>query len=125
MVRRIVTFARGLRKDQTAAEKWLWEELRNRNLGGYKFLRQYPIRVRSAETGRVFDLIADFYCAQAKLLVELDGPIHDDRKEKDAKRDQLITEHGMHTLRFRNSELEHMDSVKRRILEALERLIEA
>jgi len=52
-----------VRRDQTEVERTLWGMLRNRQLGGYKFRRQYPID----------RYIADFACAEAKLVIELDA----------------------------------------------------
>ena len=59
-------FARELRRNLTEAEKILWQELRNRKLGGFKFRRQHPIN----------KFVADFYCHEVKLIVELDGSQH-------------------------------------------------
>jgi very-short-patch-repair endonuclease len=58
-------FARELRQPQTPAESTLWRHLRNRNLK-YKFRRQHPIDV----------FIIDFYCVEAKLLIEIDDASH-------------------------------------------------
>ena len=55
-----------LRRDMTPAEKELWWKLRNSNLFGAKFRRQHPIAC----------FIADFYCHELKLVIEVDGPIH-------------------------------------------------
>ena len=57
---------RGLRKTQTDAEKKLWQKLRNKQFLWYKFFRQYGIS----------SYIVDFYCAQLKLVIELDGSQH-------------------------------------------------
>jgi len=62
--------ARRLRQVQTLAEKALWALVRNRRLGGFKFVRQLPI-------DRYF---ADFVCEAGKLIVELDGAAHDGRE---------------------------------------------
>ncbi len=69
-----------LRSFWTDSEKILWEVLRNRQFEWLKFRRQHPI-------GRY---IADFYCDEIKLVVELDGKIHDNQKEYDALRDEVI-----------------------------------
>jgi very-short-patch-repair endonuclease len=78
-----------------SAEKLLWAELRNRKLGGFKFKRQVPI-------GRY---IADFVCFEQKLIVELDGPLHVDRRAYDANRDEDLRVLGYRVLRFLNDEL--------------------
>jgi very-short-patch-repair endonuclease len=64
----IVDLCREQRKSPTEAEFVLWNHLRNRNLGGYKFRRQHPIG----------GYILDFYCAEAKTGIELDGAVHQD-----------------------------------------------
>ena len=84
--------ARRLRRDQTLAERTLWTLVRNRRLGGFKFLRQVAI-------DRYF---ADFVCEAAKIIVELDGPTHDGREEHDARRTETLELFGYIVVRFRN-----------------------
>ncbi|CAN7583624.1 endonuclease domain-containing protein [Caulobacter sp. LjRoot300] len=84
--------ARRLRRDQTLAERTLWALVRNRRLGGFKFLRQVAI-------DRYF---ADFVCEAGKLIVELDGPAHDGREDYDARRTQVLELFGYLILRFPN-----------------------
>ena len=90
-------FARSLRKHSTKAEGLLWECLRNRQLNGWKFRRQHPIK----------NYIVDFYCHELKLVVEIDGEIHDipENKEYDALRTKSFTEVGMGVIRFTNNEV--------------------
>ncbi len=71
----VTRLCRDLRTNATSAEKLLWEEIRRRNIGGQKFLRQFPIFTVNGLGRRAF-YIADFYCAAHKLVVEVDGPIH-------------------------------------------------
>ena len=88
-------FARELRKNMTREERHLW----------YDFLRDYPIRfLRQRPIG---PYIVDFYCAQAKLVIELDGSQHfeDAGKESDAERDLMLSEKGIAVLRIPNSEI--------------------
>lgn len=102
-----------LRRNQTLAEKTLWQALRKRNLKGHKFRRQHPI-------GRY---IVDFYCHSAKLVVEVDGSIHDilSVKEYDIGREQEIAALGIHVLRFTNDQvLNNLDSVVQEIISALD-----
>jgi very-short-patch-repair endonuclease len=62
----------------------------------------------------------DFYCARARLIVEVDGPIHDARQEEDAIRDAFLKNRGFRVLRFTNDEVNgNMDCVLQRIKEAL------
>lgn len=88
---RIAT-ARRLRRSQTLAEKTLWTLVRNRRLGGFRFLRQHPI-------DRYF---ADFVCESAKVIVELDGPAHEGREDHDHRRTETLALFGYLVLRFRN-----------------------
>src|SRR5215813_584679 len=62
----LVPLARELRRDDTRAEKIAWTLLKDRRLNGFKFRRQVPIE----------NYIVDFYCHEAKLIIELDGDIH-------------------------------------------------
>jgi very-short-patch-repair endonuclease len=97
----IITLCRELRQRETEAEKLLWQHLRNRNLAGQKFLRQYPICVQNI-FGRNLYYIPDFYCHKAKLVVEADGPIHLFKKDYDKNRDEVLTALGLKILRFEN-----------------------
>jgi very-short-patch-repair endonuclease len=71
-------YARELRKRQTPAEKIIWKSVRNRRLMGKKFLRQHPIFTDEGDLDVFF--IADFYCHEHRLVIELDGEIHDSRR---------------------------------------------
>jgi len=105
---------RNLRKNMTASEKLLWQELRNRKLDGKKFNRQHPIFYDSNNNDHFF-YVADFYCHEYKLIVELDGPVHDLQKERDDERDLTLQESGFKVLHIRNEELENMEKVKNKI----------
>lgn len=92
---RLIPFARQLRKNMTKEERRLW----------YDFLRTYPIRfARQKILGRY---IVDFYCARAKLVVELDGSQHyeDGNAERDAERTAFLTAYGLRVLRIPNNEI--------------------
>lgn len=82
--------ARDLRRRQTKGEQMFWEAVRNRKFRGKKFLRQHPILVDY--DGKETFFVADFYCAEAKLVVEIDGEIHENQKERDALRTAIINE---------------------------------
>jgi very-short-patch-repair endonuclease len=86
--------ARDLRKRQTPAEKALWRILRDRRLGSLKFRRQFPID----------PFIADFCCWEIRLVLELDGPIHDEPQPaaRDRERDAFLRGSGFTVLRFPN-----------------------
>ncbi len=107
-----------LRKNQTPSEKLLWQNLRKHKLNGKKFLRQHPIIYESNKNEHFF-FIPDFYCAQAKLAVELDGIIHERTIERDTHRDAILNSMGIRIVRINNEELMDMDSVLKKIELAL------
>jgi very-short-patch-repair endonuclease len=76
------------------AERRLWEELRGRKLLGLKFRRQQAIG----------PFIADFYCEELKLVVEVDGAIHVQSAERDGLRDKWFTDHGFTVVRLTNEQ---------------------
>ena len=85
---------RELRKLSTTEETLLWKELRNNKLG-VKFKRQHSIG----------GYILDFYCFQARLIIEIDGKSHDLQKEYDAGRDKYFRELGYLTIRIQNDDI--------------------
>ena len=95
---------RELRKSQTNAEKIFWEAVRNRKFTGLKFYRQYPIFYDY--TGRETFYIADFFCFEKKLVIEIDGTMHDYRKKQDEMRTDIINLLGVEVIRFKNEEIE-------------------
>ncbi len=111
----ITEIARELRNNPTVAEKKLWGVLRKRQLKGYKFLRQKPFVYEQHDHERFF-YIADFYCAELKLVIEVDGKIHEYQKEDDYQRDLVLNGLGIKVLRINNEELVDMDSVVERIM---------
>jgi len=88
--------AKQLRKNMTPAETVLWMHLKA-GLEGYKFRRQHPIGI----------YIADFYCHRAKLIIELDGSIHQlaEVQQNDNKREADLLEWGYQVIRFSNEEV--------------------
>ncbi len=85
---------RDLRVKQTEAEKILWQKLRNRQIDGFKFFRQYSI-------GKY---IADFYCSELRLVIELDGSHHYEENvfEYDKIREEFMKSLDIKTIRFNN-----------------------
>jgi len=105
----LLKFARERRKHPTHTEKMLWQMLRGRKRDGLKFRRESPIE----------GYIADFYCAEHKLIVEIDGDIHDlpEKKEHDEKRQKVLEAAGYRVLRFTSEEVfAFMDKVIDKIL---------
>ena len=100
----IVKRCRRLRRNQTKSEKFLWERIRNRKIKGLKFLRQHPF-IYQANGFNLNYFIADFYCAEKKIIIELDGEIHEIQKEYDENRDSILQEMGIKVTRFKNGEI--------------------
>jgi very-short-patch-repair endonuclease len=99
-----------MRHEPTPAEDHLWQHLRNRRTFNVKFRRQHAIE----------RFIVDFYCADAHLIVEVDGSIHDYTQEHDALRQAFLESLGLRVLRFTNGEvLLETDAVLERIGEVL------
>ena len=92
-----VIAARQLRREETEAEQILWNALRGRRLNGLKFRRQHPYE----------HTILDFFCVEHKLVIELDGRIHDlpDQSSADKQRTAFLNDHGLKVIRFRNEEI--------------------
>ena len=90
-------YARSLRKNMTDAERMLWSRIRRRQLKEYQFFRQKIIG----------DYIVDFYCPNAKLIVEVDGGQHygSEGKQKDEVRDNYMAQLGLKVLRFSDREV--------------------
>jgi adenine-specific DNA-methyltransferase len=103
--------AKELRRSETDAERSLWQRLRDRQLGGFKFRRQHPIGV----------FIADFTCLERRLIVELDGGQHAEQKRYDVHRSNALATRGFKVIRFWDNEvLTQTDAVLESILRALE-----
>ena len=94
---------RDLRKNSTSAEKLLWKAIRNKNFEGKKFYRQYPFF--HDITGKEIFFVADFYCHEDKLIIELDGKYHQYRLLKDEARTRILNSLGLKVIRFNNEEI--------------------
>jgi len=121
-IKTIKKHARELRRNLTDSEKVLWEQLRNRRLSGYKFLRQHPIIYKADYKGLNY-FIADFYCDSKKTVIELDGSIHDEKEEYDQFRDEEMKLLGLHVLRLKNEELSNMNIVIEKIISFLNTIV--
>ncbi len=107
--------ARDLGKRLTPYEIVLWESLKGKLFHGHKFRRQHPIA----------KFIVDFYCHELKLVIELDGKIHDsiDQREYDLGRTYELEELGLKVLRFRNEQVfDNFQTVLSDILKAISHL---
>ncbi len=105
--------ARVLRSGMTEAEKILWNELKDRKLKGLKFRRQHP----------VLRYIGDFYCHEKRLIIEVDGGIHDQERtsEQDLNRTAELNRFGISVIRFRNEQVfNQLDQVLCEIVKHIE-----
>jgi very-short-patch-repair endonuclease len=103
-------FARTLRKEQTNSEKIVWELIRDRKFMNLKFRRQHVIE----------GFILDFYCHEIKLGIEIDGGIHNKRKDYDRMRQTIIESEGISVIRVSNRQISNR---KRSILEMIKKAI--
>jgi very-short-patch-repair endonuclease len=94
---KIFNNARRLRENMTNCELLLWEKLKGKQICGLRFRRQHPIDI----------FIADFYCHEAKLVVEIDGEIHLENEEYDYGRTAELEKYDIKVIRFSNSEVEN------------------
>ena len=107
-------FRKELRNNQTKAEAKLWKALRKSQLQGKKFRRQHSVE----------NFIVDFYCPSEKIIVEIDGSIHDNfiNNEYDYDRQKQLQKLGFKVLRFTNSEVfKNLDLVLESIKEELKK----
>ena len=103
--------ARALRRNMTDAERLLWRSIRDRQMGGWKFRRQHPIR----------PFIVDFVCVERKLIIEVDGGQHANKVQEDASRSGYLRNKGYRLLRFWNNQvLKETEAVLDMIFAALD-----
>lgn len=105
----IIRHAREMRHPQTPAEATLWQHLRNRNLE-FKFRRQHPVE----------RFIIDFYCAEVKLCIEIDGDSHleQEQQEYDLSRTEFLESVGYSVIRFTNNDVRYnINAVTQEILD--------
>jgi very-short-patch-repair endonuclease len=93
----ILEAARILRKNMTFPERLLWERLKEKQICGLRFRRQHPIEF----------FIADFYCHQIRLVIEIDGEIHNQREAYDDGRSAEMEKFDIKIIRFKNLEVEN------------------
>jgi very-short-patch-repair endonuclease len=107
-----IEFARFQRRTARSYEQLLWQFLRNRQRCGKKFRRQHPLG----------HYTADFYCAEAKLVVEVDGSPHQtaEGKQKDAARDAWMKLQGIEVLRFGGWQIEFET---RQVIESIDEVL--
>jgi very-short-patch-repair endonuclease len=114
-----ISYCRELRKRQTKAESILWNLIKNRQFHRLKFRRQHPFYYDVEGLESFF--IADFYCEEKRLAIELDGSIHKYRLKEDAHRTEILKFLNVNVLRFSNDEIENnLDDVLKKISRAVE-----
>ena len=108
----LLPFRKDLRSNLTPAEAFLWRQLKAKQLDGKRFVKQHSIG----------EYIVDFYCASEKLIVELDGDVHQNPKVEayDEKRISVFQSMGYKVIRFENKMVfDHLKSVLMEIKENL------
>ena len=109
--------SRNLRANMTEAEKVLWDEIKDRKVW-YKFLRQKPMYMFTESNGQDRFIIPDFYCAEKKLIIEVDGSIHNqqDILNLDRVKQDLLEWKWLQVLRLKNEDvINNIDFVLQRI----------
>jgi very-short-patch-repair endonuclease len=105
----LIRRAQTMRRNMTPAEARLWEGLRGRQLSGLRFRAQHAVG----------PFILDFYCPAQRLVIEVDGPVHQGQQDEDCMRTEHLAAYGYRVLRFSNDEvLEDLGSVLLRIAAA-------
>jgi very-short-patch-repair endonuclease len=109
----LIRYAKSSRSNMTPSENTLWQHIKNNQLAGYKFRRQHPIAT----------FIADFYCHQKRLVLEIDGGYHNttSQQKTDINRTAELERFGIQVLRFTNNEIENsietvLDIIRGRLL---------
>ena len=95
--KKLISRARELRKERTEAEIVFWNKiLKNKEITSYKFTQQKPLG----------DFIADFYCSKLLLVVEIDGGVHENLKNRDEERSEiLLYKYGIKVIRYKNDDV--------------------
>lgn len=112
----LFAYAERLRDNQTPAEELIWKRLSKKQVRNVRFKRQHPLKY----------FIADFYCHKARLVIEIDGEIHNlpEQFEYDIQRGYELKEHGITILRFTNEEVfSSIEDVIKQIEETIRELI--
>ena len=92
----------------------MWQKLRGRKFHSLKFLRQHPI-IYERINGKPLFFIPDFYCSEKKLIIEIDGKIHEFKKEYDNRREEILSNMELQIIRFKNEELNNIADVLKRL----------
>ena len=107
-------FAKQLRREMTPAETRLWRVLRRNAARGFHFRRQQLIE----------GYIVDFYCSSARLAIEVDGGVHEDRLKYDELRDEVLARNGVHVVRISNEAMYDVEPAIEFIMEKIEEALQ-
>ena len=110
--------ARQLRKNMTPAEKLFWQHIRHEQFHQLRFLRQHPLFYSYNDHLKFF--IADFYCHQLRLVIEIDGGIHESQKDYDVIRTDILQTMKLKVVRFKNEDV--LNNIEK-VLQRMEDLI--
>jgi very-short-patch-repair endonuclease len=113
---KILKAAKILRDNMTSSENIIWERLKGKQICGVRFRRQHPIDI----------FIADFYCHEARLVVEIDGEVHENQKDYDIGRSAEMEKYDILVIRFINIQVQtEIDNVIRTIEETVKERIKS
>ncbi|MFA5130228.1 MAG: endonuclease domain-containing protein [Patescibacteria group bacterium] len=105
--------ARQLRKNMTRAETMFWNVVRRKQFHGFKFVKQKPL----------LSYIVDFYCAQLRLVIEIDGSVHHESKEYDNDRTSDLQSFGIRIILYTNDQVEYdLSSVLNHLTDTIQKL---
>lgn len=110
-----------MRKNMTPAEQKLWEYIR-RDISGFRFLRQKPLYVYTEDSWQDRFIIPDFYCYEKKLVLEIDGSVHENMEvyNLDREKEKLLKAQWIEVLRILNDEIfQDIEKVMQKIIEKL------
>ena len=112
---------RELRKNSTNAEELIWQAVHNKKFEEMKFLRQHPFF--HDVTGKETFFVADFYCHEEKLIIELDGKYHKYRLKEDEKRTEILNYLGVRVIRFTNEDvIKDLNNVLKKVKSTFEKM---
>jgi very-short-patch-repair endonuclease len=121
-VNELTAISRELRKNDTLAEKLIWNKLRNRKFLNLKFSRQKPIIYQKSNLFKTKFFIADFFCFEHKLIIEIDGEIHRQQIEYNNQRSFIINDLGYRIIRFSNKEVKgDIEAVLKKLSDFIEK----
>ena len=120
-MQKITEIVRELRKKSTPAEKELWQKLRAHRFMGLKFKRQEPIIFEYDNKKHFF--VADFLCLNNKMIIEVNGKIHDYQRDHDMIREDILVTLGYRVIRYKNEEI--LNNVNKVLMKLKKEIVDA